>query len=91
MRPLYFEFPELQGVWDAQPQWMLGDDLLVAPVLEPGSTSWPVLVPDGEWEDAWTGEVVTGPATIDVDTPIDRIPVFFRAESAERLRAIFGR
>lgn len=91
MRPLYFDYPQLAGVWDAQPQWLLGDELLVAPVLEAGATTWPVLVPDGEWEDAWTGEVVTGPVTIDLETPIDRIPVFIRADAAHRLRAVFGR
>ncbi len=91
MRPLYFDHPQLAGVWDAQPQWMLGDDLLVAPVLEPGATSWPVLVPDGAWENAWTGEVVEGPVIVQVETPIDRIPVFIRSHAAPRLRAVFGR
>ncbi len=91
MRPLYFDHPQLAEVWEAQPQWMLGDDLLVAPVLEAGASSWPVLVPDGLWENAWTGEVVEGPVTVDVESPIDRIPVFIRSEAASRLRSVFGR
>ncbi|WP_345764065.1 TIM-barrel domain-containing protein [Diaminobutyricibacter sp. McL0608] len=91
MRPLYFDDPGLEGVWDAQPQWMLGDDLLIAPVLEAGATSWPVLLPDGSWENAWTGELVEGPGTVDVEAPVDRIPVFIRAGAAERLLAVFGR
>jgi alpha-glucosidase (family GH31 glycosyl hydrolase) len=91
MRPLYFDHPLLSGVWEAEPQWMLGDDLLVAPVLEAGSTVWPVLLPEGQWENAWTGETVSGPVTVDVEAPIDRIPVFIRADAAPRLRAVFGR
>jgi alpha-glucosidase (family GH31 glycosyl hydrolase) len=91
MRPLYFDHPALAEVWETQPQWMLGDDLLVAPVLEPGATSWPVFVPPGTWENAWTGEVIEGGATVDVEAPIDRIPVFIRAGAAPAVRGVFGR
>jgi alpha-glucosidase (family GH31 glycosyl hydrolase) len=48
-------------------------------------------VPDGAWENAWTGEVVEGPVIVQVETPIDRIPVFIRSHAAPGLRAVFGR
>jgi alpha-glucosidase (family GH31 glycosyl hydrolase) len=89
MRPLYFEHPHDPAVWQSSPQWMLGDDLLVAPVLEPGVTSWPVYLPAGRWVNVWTGEAVEGGSTIEVDAPLDSIPVFARAGAAERLRPLF--
>jgi alpha-glucosidase (family GH31 glycosyl hydrolase) len=89
MRPLYFDHPHDAAVWQASPQWMLGDDLLVAPVLEAGVSSWPVYLPAGRWVNVWTSETVDGGATIETDAPLDSIPVFARAEAAERLCPLF--
>ncbi len=89
MRPLYFDYPDDDSVWSTEPQWMLGDDLLVAPVLEPGVSRWPVYLPEGSWEDAWTGEKVSGPVALEVDVPIDRIPVYIRSEAGSALREVF--
>lgn len=88
MRPLFFEWPDDPAVWTAGTQWLLGDDLLVAPVLEPGAVEWPVYLPAGEWTDAWTGERHTGGRTVSVPAPIDRIPVFVRGRE-EELRELF--
>ncbi|QJA00295.1 TIM-barrel domain-containing protein [Leifsonia sp. PS1209] len=90
MRPLYFDHPADPAVWSTEPQWMLGDDLLVAPVLSEGATSWPVYLPAGSWVDAWTGEQFAGGATVTVDTPLDAIPVFVRAEAAGRMLPVFA-
>ena len=88
MRPLFFDHPDAPEVWTAT-QWMLGEDLLVAPVLEPGVDSWPVALPAGEWTDVWTGETVTGGRTVRVEAPIDRVPVFARAGAPADLLAVF--
>lgn len=89
MRPLYFDHPTDADVWRHPVQWMLGDDLLVAPVLEPGTTSWPVYVPDGAWVDPWTGAQVDGGRVVESVTPRDRVPVFVRAERWDELRSVF--
>ena len=39
VRPLVFHWPDEEGALDRWDQWMLGDDLLVAPVWESGSRS----------------------------------------------------
>lgn len=75
MRPLFFDDP---GAWDHGVEWMLGDDVLVAPVLAPGTESQSVWLPAGEWVDVWSGERFEGAARVSVATPIDRIPVFAR-------------
>lgn len=48
----YTADPETYGIED---QYMLGDDLLIAPMTEKQDTRW-VYLPEGEWKDFWTGE-----------------------------------
>ncbi len=69
-------YPEL----DAHPsdEYLLGDDLLVAPVLERGATSRTVLLPPGRWVSFWDGAELHGPGEVTVETPRDTIPVFLR-------------
>jgi alpha-glucosidase (family GH31 glycosyl hydrolase) len=89
MRPLYFDNPGDPLVWEHPLQWMLGRDLLVAPVLEPGAAEWTVYLPAGEWVDAFTG--VPQPAgLVSRPTPIDELPVYVRADAWERMRGVFG-
>jgi alpha-D-xyloside xylohydrolase len=57
-------------------QYFLGEDLLVAPVLDPGGTR-DVYLPDGQWEELLGGKVHEGPDWLDdFEAPLDRIPVF---------------
>lgn len=90
MRPLYFDHPHDENVWAHPLQWMLGDDLLVVPVLEAGATDWPVYLPNGAWVDAWTGEAVDGGRLISRSVPLDEIPVYCRAESWASMRRVFA-
>lgn len=89
MRSLYFDQPSDERVWDFPLQWMLGDDLLVAPVLEPGVTEWPVYLPAGAWVDAWTGEAVDGGRVISREVPLEIIPVYVRAARWDDLKHVF--
>jgi alpha-glucosidase (family GH31 glycosyl hydrolase) len=88
MRPLYFDHPDDERVWEFPVQWMLGDSILVAPVLEPDASSWRVYLPAGEWVDAFTGESVPS-GVLDRPTPIDELPVFVRADDWHALRPVF--
>jgi alpha-D-xyloside xylohydrolase len=79
MRTLFYEFPADAHSWDVEDQYMFGPDLLVAPVMEAGVTKRPVYLPAGaRWTNAWTGQVFDGGKTIDVDAPLDTIPLFLR-------------
>ena len=90
MRPLYFDFPADPLVWDHPLQWMLGDDLLVAPVLEPGVASWSVYLPAGDWVDAFTGLAVDGGQVVSRAVPIDELPVYVRASAWTELARVFA-
>jgi alpha-glucosidase (family GH31 glycosyl hydrolase) len=59
--------------------YMLGDELLVAPVVEMGATSRRVVLPAGRWHDVWDpARIFEGPREVTVDAPIGRPPVFSR-------------
>jgi alpha-glucosidase (family GH31 glycosyl hydrolase) len=88
MRPLYFDYPEDSVVWEHPLQWMLGPDLLVAPVIEAGARTWQVYLPDGDWIDVWTGKPVRS-GLVRRDVPIDIIPVFCRASAWDHVRSVF--
>ena len=90
MRPLWFVEPHDARAWEHQLQWQLGDDLLVAPVVEPGARVWPIYLPRGTWVDAWNGKHVDGEQVVDVDVSLpSRLPVFVRAEAWPGLSNVF--
>jgi alpha-D-xyloside xylohydrolase len=95
LRGLFHEFPEDERCWDVKDQYLFGPDLLVAPVMTAGARSRRVVLPAGvEWSDLWSGAVYRGGGEIEVDAPLDRIPVFLRAgadaELAAALRLALG-
>jgi len=78
-RPLGLAYPEM-GI-HPNDVYLLGDNLLVAPVTERGKTSREVPFPPGKWIDFWSGEVHEGGATETLSAPLGTIPVFLRDNS----------
>ncbi|AEW93103.1 Alpha-glucosidase [Streptantibioticus cattleyicolor NRRL 8057 = DSM 46488] len=79
VRPVWWHQPQdaaLRAVGDA---FLLGEALLVAPVLEPGATSRAVRLPRGTWYDTATGAAHRGPGQVVLAAPLDRVPVLARA------------
>jgi alpha-glucosidase (family GH31 glycosyl hydrolase) len=60
MRPLFFSFPSDATSYAAGEQWMLGDALLVAPVLDQGATSVSVEFPPAVWYNLYDYSSITG-------------------------------
>jgi alpha-D-xyloside xylohydrolase len=78
MRPLAMEFPDDVGSRHVDTQYMLGGDLMVAPVLRPGGRL-DLYVPPGRWCDHLTGEVFDGPGWRgSTEVPLERIPLLVR-------------
>lgn len=88
LRHLMLVFPDDRRSRGVDDQFMIGDSLLVAPVLEEGATTRRLYLPPGEWYDVWSGEGFEGPADIMVDAPVGRPPVFSRGSDRPDLRAI---
>jgi alpha-glucosidase len=78
MRALCLEYPKDPKVYDIQYEFLLGDSLLVAPVLDEGVKMWDLYLPQGEWVDFWTEEVFQGGKSISRPTPLDIIPLYVR-------------
>ncbi len=78
VRAMALAFPDDPDALDETDQYMLGPDILVAPLVE-GGDSRSVYLPEGRWLDLFSDEVHFGPATIPRDTPLDEVPAFLRA------------
>ncbi len=79
MRNLEYCFPGM-GYAEVKDEFMMGDSLLVAPVMEKGAALRKVLVPPGRWR-ADDGSEVIGPCEITVAAPLSRLPHFERLAS----------
>jgi alpha-D-xyloside xylohydrolase len=79
MRPLFLNFPADPACWEVQDQFLLGDDILVAPVVTEGAREREVYLPPGAgWRDAWTGAPVAGGQWVTAAAPLELIPVYLR-------------
>jgi alpha-D-xyloside xylohydrolase len=89
MRPLFFDFPKDAQSWDIEDQMMFGPDYLVAPVIEEGARSRRLYLPAGDsWRNAWTDEIYQGGRWIEVDAPLEQIPIFLRGNSEIPIRGM---
>lgn len=80
VRPLVLEHQSDPRTHRLDTQYLLGRDLLVAPVFE-AETTRDVYLPDGEWRDFWTGDRYAGGRTVHVDAPLETMPLFVRGGS----------
>ena len=78
MRALALLYQDDERARQVKDEYMFGPDLLVAPMVTPGSQR-AVYLPQGEWVDYWTGAHVTGGRTLIVDVPVDQVPLYARA------------
>ena len=81
MRPLFFA-QDCPRAWRTELySYLLGDDVLVAPVVEPGADTRALWLPEGEWTHLWTGKTYAG-GDATVSAPLGQPPVFYRKGSA---------
>ncbi|MEP6704164.1 MAG: TIM-barrel domain-containing protein, partial [Acidobacteriota bacterium] len=80
MRPLWYEFPDDKLTYLIGDEYMVGSDLLVAPVVKEGMRTREIYLPAGAaWIDWWTGERMDGGKQYTVKAPLDRLPLYVRA------------
>ena len=79
MRPVFVDFQNDPKCLDIDDQFMLGPDLLVCPIAQPGHRRREVYLPAGTaWLDFHTGERHAGGQIFQADAPLERIPVYVR-------------
>ena len=74
VKPMELAFPG-NGYENIKDQFVLGKDIVVAPVTEKGARSRTVVLPKGTWE-AEDGKTYKGGKTIEVTVPLERLPYF---------------
>jgi len=80
-RALVLEFPDDPNTRSIGDQWLVGDALLVAPILDETGRRR-VYLPAGGWTDWWTGERTEGPRWISVVADLATLPLWLRDGAA---------
>jgi alpha-glucosidase len=85
LRPTFLEFPDDPACWTDNDEMMVGPDLLVAPVFEPGARERSIYLPRDAGTPGWyeldTGAWHAAGKVITIAAPLDRLPLFVRAGS----------
>jgi len=84
LRPLYYDWPEAPEAYSNRNEYLFGDQMLVAPVVQAaekisGLATEKVWLPEGEWIEWPTGKYVSGPASVDRSFSIEQTPVYVKA------------
>ena len=82
LRPTFMSDPSDENLYVQEDVFMVGDAILVAPILDKGATKREVYLPRGVWYDFWTNRLIDGKRTVEVNAPLDHMPMFARAGSA---------
>lgn len=79
-RPLFLHNEEDEACYSIQFEYLLGPDILVAPVWKEAQEEWEVYLPEGGWIHLWSGTAY-GKGTHTVPAPIGQPPVFYKKTS----------
>lgn len=79
MRPLFWHYLDDLTAREVEDQFLLGRDLLAAPIYHQGQTTRRLYLPAGEWVSFWSGERLQGGRWVDMRAPLDELPLFVRA------------
>jgi alpha-glucosidase len=78
-RPLLLNYQDDPSTYNLDDQFMVGDDILVAPIVKPDVTRRLVYLPAGSWYDYWTNKKYAGGTMISVEALLEVVPMFVRA------------
>ncbi len=79
LKPLvYYDQDDVQTHY-RNDEFVFGNQILVCPILEPNALGRRMYIPQGQWYNYWTKEIITGGKELWIDTKYDEIPVFVKA------------
>jgi alpha-D-xyloside xylohydrolase len=76
-RALVTDYPEDKNVYNVWDEYMIGDNVLAAPLADSANTR-KVYLPEGTWYDYNTNKQYTGGQYYSITTGVDQIPVFIK-------------
>ncbi len=81
IRPIFWLEPDDDFSLICDDQFLLGDDILVAPVVHPNIRQRNIYLPPGTWQDHWTKEIYVGPKKLnEYPAPLENLPFFERVK-----------
>ncbi len=81
MRPLILHYEKDQNLKDRNDEFLVGENILVAPVVNQGDSQKLVYLPEGLWIDYWTKEEKKGGSYYVKEAPLDVCPIYIKAGS----------
>lgn len=81
VKPVFFYHADDKRFESSFESYYFGEDLLIAPVLDPNVSRMDVELPKGMWYHFWTGTKTNGGRKIQVQAALESIPVFVKAGS----------
>lgn len=81
LRPLVMLYQDDKNTWECNDEYMVGSQMLVAPVTQQGAKARMVYLPEGVWVDYWTQERIVGKCFILKEAPLDICPIYIKAGS----------
>ncbi len=81
LRPLAFHYQDDVKTHNLNDQYLVGESILVAPIVNQGQRARMVYLPQGEWIDYWSKKVHKGGQYIIKDAPLDTLPIFIKNNS----------
>ncbi|MEK4175036.1 glycoside hydrolase family 31 protein [Aeribacillus sp. FSL K6-8210] len=82
MRPLFFEYPDDENTYNLYDEFLVGANVLIAPIMTPSTTRRVAYFPKGNWVDYWTGEVLEGGQYHLISADLETLPIFIKQGSA---------
>ncbi|KAA3661017.1 MAG: alpha-xylosidase, partial [Chloroflexi bacterium] len=78
MRPLVLDYQDDPNTYTIDDQFLFGSSLLVAPILDE-TNQRRVYLPEGEWVNFWSKEILSGGKWLTADAPLDIMPLYVKA------------
>ena len=79
IRPLFWLASDDERALTCDDEFLLGDEILVAPVVTPETFERDIYLPRGKWQEHWSGRIYAGPISLkNYPTPLDVLPIFKR-------------
>lgn len=79
MRPLVLHYEKDERVRALNDEFLVGENLLVAPVVTQGTVKRLVYLPSGKWTDYWSGETFDGAVDLIKEAPLEVCPMYVKA------------
>ena len=79
MRPLVYHYEKDETARECNDEFLVGSQILVAPVVQQGMRKRMVYLPEGVWYDYWTKERIQGPVWFVREAPLDTCPIYVKA------------